>query len=66
MFLDCNNVRGNTRMVQKDENGFWMVNFQRQFSPMVEPYMFPMHVSQVWLNLCLYITLVNICQITLK
>ncbi len=31
------NVCGNTRMVQQDENGFWMVNFQCRFPLMVEP-----------------------------
>jgi hypothetical protein len=41
------NFCGNTKIVWQDENGLWMVNFQCWLPPMVEPYVFHVHVFQV-------------------
>jgi hypothetical protein len=41
------NTQGNATICQ-DGHGFWVVNFIRCLLPMVEPYVFPTFVSQVW------------------
>jgi hypothetical protein len=47
MFMNPTNLRGNAKTICQDEHGFWQVNFQRRFSPTMEPYVFPVTVSQV-------------------